>query len=251
MNWPRGGQPVRVAENGVGIGSGVRSLEVDGASLAYVVRGAGPGLLVPWCNLPWPELPLVDALAERFTVVLASPRGYQFSSRLPESAKYDAELLFDDLLAVCDHVGLGGFSVLGYSLTAAMAASLARVSDRVDALVAGGFPLLGSYERVLRRAQRDAPNVSDTAFDTRAVLAFYRYLATLDDGALVRDVRCPVMAFWGTDDHLLESFNLVTDYGTALSERGVATVALRAHDHATAIVELNAAEVIDFLEGGL
>ena len=99
------------------------------------------------------------------------------SSRLPEPAQYDAQMLFDDLLAVCDRVGLGGFSVLGYSLTAAMAASLARASDRVDALVAGGFPLLGSYERVLRRAQRMRRIFPIPLFDARAVLAFSRYLA--------------------------------------------------------------------------
>ena len=224
-------------------------LEVAGATLAYVVRGTGPGLLVTWCNVPWPDLPLFGALSERFTVVLASPRGYQASSHLPETEAYDIELLVGDLLAVCDHAGLDSFSVLGYSLTAAMAACLARVSTRVDAVIAGGFPLLGSYLRVLRRAEQDAPGVSDLDFDVRAVLAFYRELATLEDGALVSDVRCPVLAFWGTNDDILGSFNTAGDYGTALADHGVTTIALPGHGHETAIVGLDAHEVVAWLEG--
>jgi pimeloyl-ACP methyl ester carboxylesterase len=79
-------------------------------------------------------MPFVDTLADRFTVVLASPGGYQLSTRLPESREYSAELLVNDLLAVCDHVGLEMFSVLGYSLTAAIAGWLASASTRVQAL---------------------------------------------------------------------------------------------------------------------
>ena len=103
--------------------------------------------------------------------------------------------------------------------------------------------------RVLRRAEHDAPGVSDREFDVRAVLSFYRYLATLDDGALVRDVRCPVLAFWGTNDDLLDSFNTAGDYGNALADRGVTTIALPGHGHETAILGLAAPDVIAWLEG--
>jgi pimeloyl-ACP methyl ester carboxylesterase len=126
----------------------VAELRVDGTSLQYTLRGSGPGLLVPVCNFPWLDMPYFDALAKHFTVVAASPRGYQASTRLAETESYSGELLVRDLLAICDGVGLERFSVLGYSLTAAMAAQLARESSRVDAVVAGGFPLLGSYARV-------------------------------------------------------------------------------------------------------
>jgi pimeloyl-ACP methyl ester carboxylesterase len=163
-----------------------QSLRVGDASMSYSVRGDGPGLLVPWCNFPWPDMPFVDTLADRFTVVLASPRGYQLSTRLPDSREYSAELLMNDLLAVCDHVGLEAFSVLGYSFTAAVAGWLASASSRVQAVVLGGFPLLGSYEAVLRGAEERAAEISRdgetaeeaiTDFDLRAVLTFYRELA--------------------------------------------------------------------------
>lgn len=100
-------------------------LRVTEASLQYTVRGSGPGLLVPVCNFPWLDMPFLDVLAAHFTVVAASPRGYQGSTRLAEAESYTGELLTTDLLAVCDHVGLDTFAVLGYSLTAAMAVWLA------------------------------------------------------------------------------------------------------------------------------
>src|SRR6202035_3835745 len=143
---------------------------------------------------PWPEMPYFSRLCEHFTVVLASPRGYQRSSRLTGDQLYDATTIVRDLLTVCDAVGLRRFSVLGYSLTAAMAAWLARSTLRVDAVVAGGFPLLGSYEAVRRGAERDAAGLTAgdaqaasllEQFDSRAVLSFYRALAELPDGVLV------------------------------------------------------------------
>jgi alpha/beta hydrolase fold len=214
----------------------VAELRVDQASLQYEVRGSGPGLLVPVCNFPWLDMPFLDRLAAHFTVVAASPRGYQASTRLTDAEDYSNDLLVTDLLAVCDHVGLDTFLVLGYSLTAAMAAWLARASTRVDAVVAGGFPLLGSYERVLRGAERDAGAVIQTDFDVRAVLTFYRELADLPDGALVADVRCPMLAFWGTADEILWSFNTAPDFGGALSDHDVATQVVDGGDHAGTIL---------------
>ena len=144
-----------------------------------------------------------------------SPRGYQASTRFSEEHSYRGEVFVADLLAICDHVGLDTFAVLGYSLTAAMAAWLARSSPRVEAVVAGGFPLLGEPERVLRGAERhvdalladdDAAAAIETDFDVRAALSFYRELAGLSDGALVTDIGCPMFALWGTADDILWSF---------------------------------------------
>jgi pimeloyl-ACP methyl ester carboxylesterase len=223
---------------------GVSEVRVGGASLHYAVRGTGPGLLVPVCNFPWLDMPFIDVLAAHFTVVTASPRGYQASTRLPEEQRYSGEMLVADLLAICDDAGLGTFSVLGYSLTAAMAAWLARASARVDAVVAGGFPLLGSYERVRLGAERDAAALTRDAdgaaaikkdFDVRAVLTFYRELAALADGALVADVSRPMFAFWGTADDILWSFNVAPDFGQALADHGVVSQAVVGDDHAGAI----------------
>jgi pimeloyl-ACP methyl ester carboxylesterase len=238
----------------------VSELRVRDVSLQYFVLGSGPGLLVPVCNFRWLDTPFLEVLADRFTVVAASPRGFQGSTRLSASDGYSADVLATDLLAVCDGAGLDRFSVLGYSLTAAMAAWLARVSARIDAVVVGGFPLLGSYERVLLSAERDADALladDDAAasiqsdFDVRAALSFYRELAALPDGALVTDVGCPMFAFWGTRDDILWSFNVELDFGEALTNRGIATHALVGGDHVSTILRFDeiAGHVIDWLGG--
>ena len=94
-------------------------------------------------------------------------------------------------------------------------------------MVVGGFPLLGSYERVLLSAERDADALladDDTAasiqsdFDVRAALSFYRELAALPDGALVTEVGCPMFAFWGTGDDILWSFNVASDFGECFGQ---------------------------------
>jgi pimeloyl-ACP methyl ester carboxylesterase len=231
---------------------------MNGASLQYTVRGSGPGLLVPVCNFPWLDMPYIDELAEHFTVVAASPRGYQASTRLAATESYTSELLVTDLLTICDAVGLERFSVLGYSLTAAIAAQLACASSRVDAVVAGGFPLLGSYARVQLGAERDAAAMTSDPeraaalamdFDTRAALAFYRDLARVADGALVSEVTCPMFAFWGTDDEILWSFNIEPDFGHGLADRGVATHPVVGLDHAGTILQFDriVGDVIEWL----
>ena len=236
----------------------VAQLQIEGASLEFAVRGTGPGLLVPVCNFQWLDMPFRDVLAARFTVVTASPRGYQASTRFSEEQSYSGEVFVADLLAICDHVGLHTFAVLGYSLSAAMAAWLARSSPRVEAVVAGGFPLLGSYERVLRGAERDvaalladddAAAAIETDFDVRAALSFYRELAGLSDGALVTDIGCPMFAFWGTADEILWSFNVEPDFAHALADRGVATHAIVGGDHAGTILRFDeiVGDVIDWL----
>ena len=41
--------------------------------------------------------------------------------------------------------GFGRFSVFGYSFTGAFAPWLAHLTDRVDAVVSGGFPIVADY----------------------------------------------------------------------------------------------------------
>jgi pimeloyl-ACP methyl ester carboxylesterase len=219
----------------------MQSIPVDSGTLAFTTRGSGPALLVPWCNLPWPELPVVERLAERYQVVMASPRGYQSSSRLAPGEEYRAETSADEVLAVCDALGVGEFSVLGYSLSAVLAGRLACTSARVTRAALGGFPLLGSYARVLQSAERDAEQLTDDpGFDPRAALALYRDLAELPDGALVDDRHCPMHAFWGSNDTILRGFDVESDLVRALAARGVGASVVAGADHVTTLLDADA-----------
>lgn len=222
----------------------VQELALDGGgSLAYVLTGDGPPLLVPYCNLPWLQLPIGAALAQHFTVLFAAPQGYALSSRLGPDGTYSARLLVSDLLAVCDAVGMARFSVLGYSLTAAVSAWLAGVTDRVDAVVAGGFPLLIDYGVMLADVRaRTAPPPGeppvDLGFDVRAAAAFYEDLAQLAPGGLLDGLDCPVFSFWGSRDEVLEDFEGLAHLEAGLASRGIDYRVLDGTDHSTTALTL-------------
>ena len=61
----------------------VTTLVRDGLELRYEVRGgSGPALLLPHLQFSWPDLLDLSLFVERFSVIIASPRGFADSSRL-------------------------------------------------------------------------------------------------------------------------------------------------------------------------
>lgn len=214
-------------------------VRVAGGEVAYRVLGAGPPVLIPWCNMPWPDLPIVARLADDHRVVLASPLGYQASTRL-DGAQYGAAGAVENLLAVCDALDVEDFTVFAYSLSAAVGAWLATTTTRVNLAVLGGFPLLGSHRRVLEGVHIDVRALdADVGFDPAAALAFYRDLADRPDGALVRERRCPMRAFLGSADEVLDRF-AHPGLADALRELGVDTTVVDGTDHVGTILATDA-----------
>jgi len=65
---------------------------------------------------------------------------------------------------VIEAAGFTRFSVLGYSFTGAFAPWLAHLTDRVDAVVSGGFPIAGDYSPLYPEVQyRAQAAMSDPA----------------------------------------------------------------------------------------
>src|SRR5213082_3065174 len=159
----------------------------DGLELRYDVHGeSGPALLLPHLQFSWPDLLGLGPFVERFTVVIASPRGFADSSRLDADARYRVSDLADDLVAFAHAVGFERFSVLGYSFTGAFAPWIARLTGRADAVVSGGFPIVGDYGYLYAdiRSRVEAAKADpaawaylDSRFDYRAGLDFYRELS--------------------------------------------------------------------------
>jgi pimeloyl-ACP methyl ester carboxylesterase len=186
------------------------TLTRDGLDLHYEVTGSGPALLLPNFNyLRWDRYLDVGRLAGRFTVITASPRGFAASSRLAADGEYRVADLAADLVAVMKAAGFRRFSVFGYSFTGAFALWLAHLTDRVDAVVSGGFPVVGDYKPLYPEIQRrsEAARADAAAwaeltsrFDNRAALGFYRELSDLPPDFLVDGLPCPLFAFWGEDD---------------------------------------------------
>jgi pimeloyl-ACP methyl ester carboxylesterase len=223
----------------------IRTVERGTRPLAYSVAGEGLPLLLPLCNLNWFDFCNLDELARRRRVIVASPFGFGRSGR-DIAGTYVADDFIEDLLFVCDLADADRFSVFGYSLTAAIAARLASVSDRVTAVVAGGFPLLGSYQAVsdgVAEHLREEPGVVEQLweqFDARAVAALYRSIANLPAGDLVDSRTCPMHAFWGDDDQVLRGFDTSSDLRSELAARGVDVTTVGGADHDSLLLQLDA-----------
>jgi pimeloyl-ACP methyl ester carboxylesterase len=218
----------------------VTTLVRDGVELRYEVRGSGPALLLPQFNFSWPEVLDLGPFVERFTVIVASPRGFGDSSRLDADAHYRVRDLADDLVAVVQEAGFERFSVLGYSFTGAFAPWLAHLTGKVDAVVSGGFPIVGDYTYLLADVEhrtevaRSDPAAwahLDSRFDYRAALAFYRELSELPADSLVTDLPCPLLAFWGDEDEEIAQGGGVDLLASGLDRRGLPHVSFPGHDH--------------------
>lgn len=213
----------------------------DGLELDYEVRGgSGPALLLPYVNFSWPEVLDLAPFTERFTVVTASPRGFAASGRLAEDAEYRASDLADDLVAMMEAAGFERFSVLGYSFSGVFAPWIAQLTGRVDAVVAGDFPIAGDYaylgpeiQRYTEEAKADpeAWAYIDAHFDSRVGLAFYRAISELPPDFLVADLPCPLFAFWGDDDEEIALAGGVDQLASVLDRRGLQHTSFPGHDH--------------------
>ncbi|HEY1179958.1 MAG TPA: alpha/beta hydrolase, partial [Phytomonospora sp.] len=213
------------------------------------VTGSGPGLLLPVDPAPvtgsraddlrkWgvdPELGrhLVDGLADAFTIVAFPYENHIMANTRPEA--FTPDLIAGDLLAVADAAGLDRFAYYGYSWLALNGLQLAMRTDRLTALVMGGYPPIdGPYAEMLRvtrtaharsgtgdpsawntdggatadwdgESEFDWSNVEMTATkdQTRQFVVMYEALTGFDDRSAQDAVTCPRMCFAGTADTIV------------------------------------------------
>jgi pimeloyl-ACP methyl ester carboxylesterase len=213
----------------------------DGLELRYEVRGgSGPALLLPHLNFSWPDYLDLSPFTERFTVITASPRGFAGSGRLDVNVPYRVGDLAGDLIAVMQAVGFDRFFVMGYSFTGAFAPWIAHLTGKADAVVSGGFPIVGDYaylypdiQRRTVAAQSDPAAWAhvDARFDNRAALAFYRELSELPPDSLVTDLPCPLFAFWGEQDEEIALAGGTERLASGLDRRGLQHVSFPGRDH--------------------
>jgi pimeloyl-ACP methyl ester carboxylesterase len=212
----------------------------DGLELRYeVLGGSGPALLLPHLNFSWPDYLDLGPFTERYTVITASPRGFAKSGRLDADIPYRVSDFAADLVAVVQEVGFDRFVVVGYSFTGAFAPWLAQLTGIADAVVSGGFPIAGDYAFLYPEIQRQSEAAKadpaawarvDAAFDNRAALAFYRELSELPADALVSDLPCPLLAFWGDQDEEMGPGG-TEQLASGLERHGLQHVSFPGHDH--------------------
>ena len=228
----------------------------DGSAIEVQVHGEGPALLLPvnprpvegpraeelrrWGNDPALGRLLVDGLKDAFRVVAFDYEGQVLATPKPDTLVPDN--LARDFLAVADSAGAARFAWYGYSWLALAGLQLALRSDRVAALVMGGFPPIdGPYAEFLRvttathdmasvppsarqgasgdaataaPASEPAPASSPEELDwstvevtlseaqTRQFVTLYQALQGFDDRAAQARLACPRLCFAGAADDI-------------------------------------------------
>src|SRR5579862_2240987 len=136
----------------------------DGSTIEIEIHGAGPTLLLPVNPQPvtgaqaeamqqWGADPalghsLIKGLSDAFRVVAFDYEGQCL--RIPKPDTLTPANVASDLLAVADTVGADHFAYYGYSWLALIGLQLAIRTDRLSALIMGGFPPLdGPYKEML------------------------------------------------------------------------------------------------------
>ncbi|KAA2250744.1 alpha/beta hydrolase [Solihabitans fulvus] len=219
----------------------------DGSHLELEINGTGPTVLLPvnphpatgqraeelrkWGTDPALGRSLVDGLADAFRVVAFDYEGHLMTTPRPDTLTPAA--VAADLLAVADAAGADRFAYYGYSWLAVNGLQLAIRTDRLSALVMGGFPPIGGpYAPMLRVTAathdmtKSAPSVPHQApqqaaqqasgpadeYDwstvqitltepqTRQFVTLYEALQDFDDEAAQARIHCPRLCFAGSAD---------------------------------------------------
>jgi pimeloyl-ACP methyl ester carboxylesterase len=212
----------------------------DGHTIDIHVDGSGPTVLMPVNPRPvegprademrkWGADPslghsLVRGLSHAFRVVAYDYEGHVLSTPKPDTLT--PANVAQDLLAVADAVGAGRFAYYGYSWLAMIGLQLAIRTDRLSALVMGGFPPLGgpytqmlqvttaAHEMAVEAEQSPQPaqapqagdwssvSVSMSDAQTRQFVTLYRALQDFDDRAAQTRITCPRLCFVGSADEI-------------------------------------------------
>jgi pimeloyl-ACP methyl ester carboxylesterase len=206
----------------------------DESTIEIEVEGAGPTLLLPVNPQPVtgplaeqmrqygadPALgqSLIKGLSDAFRVVAFDYEG--LCLRTPKPDTLTPANTASDLLAVADAAGADRFAYYGYSWLAMTGLQLAIRTDRLSALIMGGFPPLnGPYEEMLlvttatyemASGARPMPSAEESEWSgislskdqTRQFVTLYQALQGFDDRAAQARLTCPRLCFVGSKDEI-------------------------------------------------
>ncbi|MBA2682669.1 MAG: alpha/beta fold hydrolase [Ktedonobacteraceae bacterium] len=206
----------------------------DGSTIEIEVDGEGPALLLPVNPLPVEGLlaeqmrqygndpalgqSLIKGLRDTFRVIAFDYEGQ--CQRIPKPDTLTPAKAANDLLAVADAAGAERFTYYGYSWLAMIGLQLALRTDRLSALVMGGFPPLnGPYKEMLKvttvahemastpqtsqiEDEDEWSGISLSSDQTRQFVILYQGLQTFDDQAAQAQITCPRLCFVGSADEI-------------------------------------------------
>lgn len=154
----------------------------------------------------------LDRLTDRYRVLRLDYPAIGRSRDLPPS-ELTAERAAADLLSVADAAGFDRFIYWGYSWSGAVGLQLAARTDRLLALVIGGWPALGApvaqlIEATDRKLGRLEPG-QRVVLRNDAQYAqwghFYRSIATWREQEALAALRTPRLIYFGAEGDLVEA----------------------------------------------
>jgi pimeloyl-ACP methyl ester carboxylesterase len=115
----------------------------DTVRVYYEVEGSGPPLILQhgffWSGMGWRRVGYVDALKDRFQLILIDARGHGRSYKPHDSSAYKLETLVSDITSVLDDMGLPTAHYWGYSMGGWFGFGLANYAlERVRSFIIGG-----------------------------------------------------------------------------------------------------------------
>jgi pimeloyl-ACP methyl ester carboxylesterase len=206
----------------------------DGSTIEIEVAGAGPALLLPvnpqavtgpqaeqmrqYGADPALGQSLIKGLSDAFRIVAFDYEGQCL--RRPKPDTLTPANIANDLLTVADVAEADRFAYYGYSWLAMVGLQLAIRTDRLSALVVGGFPPLnGPYEEMLSvttatyemaSGARPMPSADESEWSgfslskdqTRQFVTLYQALQGFDDRAAQARLTFPRLCFVGSKDEI-------------------------------------------------
>lgn len=154
----------------------------------------------------------LERLTDRYRVLLVDYPGIG-RSRDIAPAELTADRVCADLLAVATAAGFGRFAYWGYSWGGNVGLQLAGRTDRLTALVIGGWPPLEApYAALLAAARRKLPAPEPSSLKVLRSPAQYAQwihygesLAGWNEAEAVRRIACPRMVVVGAEGDLVEA----------------------------------------------
>ena len=206
----------------------------DGSSIEIEIHGTGPTLLLPVNPQPVtgeqaelmrqygtdPALgqSFIDGLSDTFRVAAFDYEGQCL--RIPKPDTLTPTNVANDMLAIADAAETDTFAYYGYSWLAMVGLQLAIRTDRLSALIMGGFPPLnGPYKEMLvvthvtyemATGERSIPSAEESEWSgmslavdqTRQFVTLYQALQGFDDQAVQTQLACPRLCFVGSKDEI-------------------------------------------------
>ncbi len=187
----------------------------DGTRVHYELEGDGPAVVLQHgtggSGQGWRDRGLVEAMKDRFRLVLVDSRGHGRSDRPIDQAAYALPKRVADLTAIMDHAGIDRAHFYGFSMGGWIGYGILKYApDRFYSAVIGGFgpitdPYFGADPDELARGSV-ARRESAASDEYEVIRAVFRETAAFEGAEdTVRDAQMPLLFFAGSEEPRYQS----------------------------------------------